>query len=281
MSRRGGAPDPVDVAILDHPHPAKPWPSLGRGALERRWRPLEARLQLIAVLSVLAEDEPDQAAFLERAITAVAEHADGGCGIAMLSADSVALHPLDVHHPDLAAHERLAGSIGATISPLRELERTVLDEGRGRGVQADATVIHGRPGLLRYLDLHGRRWSVVVPLRRRGRSIGVLWVAAQGFLAEDDVAFYATVASHLADTAEHLHHAGRTLNVPAAAGPVAALTPREREILALVADGLTSREIAEFLVISHRTVEWHRARIHAALGVSGRAELTRIARQAA
>ena len=39
------------------------------------------------------------------------------------------------------------------------------------------------------------------------------------------------------------------------------LTPREKEIFRLVADGMTSKEIARILQISHRTVEAHRFRI--------------------
>jgi two-component system, NarL family, response regulator NreC len=53
------------------------------------------------------------------------------------------------------------------------------------------------------------------------------------------------------------------------------LTARERDVVGLVALGHTSREIAERLVLSVRTVETHRSRIHARLGVSTRAELVR------
>jgi two-component system response regulator NreC len=56
---------------------------------------------------------------------------------------------------------------------------------------------------------------------------------------------------------------------------VAGLTAREREIVRLVALGHTSREIAERLVLSVRTVETHRGRIHKRLNVSSRAELVR------
>jgi DNA-binding CsgD family transcriptional regulator len=147
-------------------------------------------------------------------------------------------------------------------------------------VQADETVFGRRAGLLRHLPLTGRRWSIVLPLRRRGRSTGVLWVAGAGVLGDDDVAFYSMVASQLAGTAELVGGTEGTLPDPTVAGPVAALTRREREILSLLATGLTSREIAEQLVLSPRTVEWHRSRIQASLGVSGRAELTRIAREA-
>jgi two-component system, NarL family, response regulator NreC len=53
------------------------------------------------------------------------------------------------------------------------------------------------------------------------------------------------------------------------------LTVRERDIVRLVALGHTSREIAERLVLSVRTVEAHRARVQARLGAASRAELVR------
>ena len=53
------------------------------------------------------------------------------------------------------------------------------------------------------------------------------------------------------------------------------LTVRERDIVRLVALGHTSREIADRLVLSVRTVETHRARVQARLDVSSRAELVR------
>lgn len=59
--------------------------------------------------------------------------------------------------------------------------------------------------------------------------------------------------------------------------PYGDLTPREREILQLTAEGLTSRETAERLGISPRTAEWHRAQIQRKLGFRGVAELTRFA----
>ena len=55
------------------------------------------------------------------------------------------------------------------------------------------------------------------------------------------------------------------------------LTPRELEVVKLIAEAMTSREIAETLVISEKTVERHRANILEKLGMRDRVELTRYA----
>jgi len=55
------------------------------------------------------------------------------------------------------------------------------------------------------------------------------------------------------------------------------LTPRELEVLKLIAEGRTSKEIAELLVLSIKTVERHRADILHRLGMRDRVDLTRYA----
>jgi DNA-binding NarL/FixJ family response regulator len=55
------------------------------------------------------------------------------------------------------------------------------------------------------------------------------------------------------------------------------LTPRELEIVKLVAEGYSSDQIAEALVISRKTVEHHRSHILEKLGMRDRVELTRYA----
>jgi DNA-binding NarL/FixJ family response regulator len=55
------------------------------------------------------------------------------------------------------------------------------------------------------------------------------------------------------------------------------LTPRELEVLKLIAEGRTSKEIAELLVLSVKTVERHRADILHRLGMRDRVDLTRYA----
>jgi DNA-binding NarL/FixJ family response regulator len=55
------------------------------------------------------------------------------------------------------------------------------------------------------------------------------------------------------------------------------LTPREVEIVQLIAESHTSRDIADLLTISEKTVERHRANILEKLGLRDRVELTRYA----
>jgi DNA-binding NarL/FixJ family response regulator len=55
------------------------------------------------------------------------------------------------------------------------------------------------------------------------------------------------------------------------------LTPREREILKLIAEGHTSREIANMLCISLKTVLGHRTRLREKLGLPNRTELIKYA----
>ncbi|MFC9254510.1 response regulator [Amycolatopsis thailandensis] len=59
--------------------------------------------------------------------------------------------------------------------------------------------------------------------------------------------------------------------------PAKAITDREEEILKLVAEGHSSKEIADLLVISVKTVERHRANLLHKLGLKDRLELTRYA----
>jgi DNA-binding NarL/FixJ family response regulator len=70
---------------------------------------------------------------------------------------------------------------------------------------------------------------------------------------------------------DHLRRAG---NGEQARDP---LTPRETEVIKLVAESYTNRQIAEALVISENTVERHRANILEKLGLHDRVELTRYA----
>jgi DNA-binding NarL/FixJ family response regulator len=52
----------------------------------------------------------------------------------------------------------------------------------------------------------------------------------------------------------------------------ARLTKREREVLSLLCDGLSSKEVADAIYVSKRTVDFHLSKIYEKLGVENRAK---------
>lgn len=54
------------------------------------------------------------------------------------------------------------------------------------------------------------------------------------------------------------------------------LTPREREVLLLVLEGLSNKQVARRLNVSHRTIDVHRSHMMEKLGARNAIELTRI-----
>jgi DNA-binding NarL/FixJ family response regulator len=77
------------------------------------------------------------------------------------------------------------------------------------------------------------------------------------------------VTALIRDFLAHAHH-----SAPARENP---LSPREEEVTKLIAEGHTTREIAQMLVLSEKTVERHRANILEKLGLRDRVDLTRYA----
>ena len=62
-----------------------------------------------------------------------------------------------------------------------------------------------------------------------------------------------------------------------AADPIASITPRQREVLHLLAEGRSAKEIASSLANSARTVEFHKYQMMEALGLHTNAELIHFA----
>ena len=62
-----------------------------------------------------------------------------------------------------------------------------------------------------------------------------------------------------------------------AEGPAIPLTPREEEVVKLIAEAYTNQQIAEILHLSEKTVESHRANVLRKLGMRDRVELVRYA----
>jgi len=75
----------------------------------------------------------------------------------------------------------------------------------------------------------------------------------------------------------------KEMSAPASASnkdaPVEALTPREVDVLQLIAQGYTNRQMADMLSISVRTVESHRSNLMGKLNMHSRVELVRYARE--
>lgn len=74
---------------------------------------------------------------------------------------------------------------------------------------------------------------------------------------------------------QHVRSRERRAADGAAAARYAQLSPREREVLALIVEGLTNKEIGRALALSPRTVEAHRAHLFDKLGAPSLAQLIR------
>ena len=90
-------------------------------------------------------------------------------------------------------------------------------------------------------------------------------------LAHGGVHFGAYAAKVLAAEVHHPHKASED--------PYGALSPREREVLHLVVEGLTTKEIARRMKIADKSAENYRSRVLAKLGIRNSVELVRYAIQ--
>ena len=97
-------------------------------------------------------------------------------------------------------------------------------------------------------------------------------IGAVRAVARGEVFLYPTMARQLLQ--EYLHH----LAEPDEPGQLA-LTIREKEILRLLAEGYSNKEIAEKLIVSPSTIHSHRSNLMRKLNLSSRYELIQYARQ--
>lgn len=119
-------------------------------------------------------------------------------------------------------------------------------------------------------------------LRERGVTLPVIVITAHGSVAAAREAFLADAVDFLEkpfDGEQLLQVVEQALAglpaSPAASRAPDALTAREREVMALLVEGLHNRRIAETLGISPRTVEVHKARVLDKLGVTSVVELVK------
>jgi FixJ family two-component response regulator len=118
-------------------------------------------------------------------------------------------------------------------------------------------------------------------LREQGADLPVIIITAHGDVAAARRAFLAEAVDFLEKPfdGEQLLRAVESALSSRALPPTpvspALLTPREREVMDLMVQGLHNRRIGEALGISHRTVEVHKARVLEKLGVGSVIELVR------
>jgi DNA-binding NarL/FixJ family response regulator len=208
--------------------------------------PLETRILLAddhAVvrrgLRLVLDAEPD--------LKVVAEVGDGGAAVERALAEEVDLAVLDVTMPRLT------------------------------GLQAAAELSKRKPELkVLMLSMHDNEQYLFQALQA-GASGYVLKTAADRDLVEacrsamrgEPFVYPKGVAALIREYLEAAHEGGVQREDP--------LTPRELEVVKLIAESYTTREIAETLVISEKTVERHRSNVLEKLGFRDRVALTRYA----
>jgi DNA-binding NarL/FixJ family response regulator len=190
-------------------------------------------------LKLVLDAEPD--------LEVVVEAGDGAEAVELALSEDVHLAVLDVTMP------RLTGIQAArTLSQRKpELRTLILSMHDHEGYVFEAL----RAGAAGYVLKSVADRDLVEACRATMRGESFLYPTAVKALIRD----------HLARARE-----GETF-------PEDPLSPRESEIVKLIAEGHTSREIGETLVISEKTVERHRANILEKLGMRDRVDLTRYA----
>ncbi|MFG2621304.1 response regulator [Streptomyces sp. NPDC048507] len=182
--------------------------------------------------------------------------------------------------PDLAVVAEAAdGAEAVDLAHRLDLDLAVLDIAMPRrtGLQAARELARTRPGLrILMLTMYDNEQYFFESLRA-GASGYVLKSVADRDLVEacravlrDEPFIYPGAESTLIRTYLDRARDGGPI-------PERPITEREEEILKLVAEGHSSKEIGDLLVISPKTVERHRANLLQKLGLRDRLELTRYA----
>ena len=138
---------------------------------------------------------------------------------------------------------------------------------RLNGIEAAGRIYRGHPGV---------KVIMLTSFQESDLMQAALAAGASGYLLKD-------VAEENLVAAIRLAYAGHTLVPPGLSAPTAPspvednLSGREREILALMANGLTNKEIAHRSMLSLSTVKYHISNVIGKLGVSSRTEAVSVA----
>jgi DNA-binding NarL/FixJ family response regulator len=203
---------------------------------------------------VIADDEAlvreGLAALLtRRGIDVLAVAADGEAAVAAARTHTPDVVLMDIRMPVMDGIDATAAIAGPDQPRVLILTTYHQDEYVYRALQAGAS------GFL-LKSTEPDRLAHSIELVRAGEALLAPEVTAQ------------LIATHLA------HRSGSALPEPdPSRGPLASLTPREREVLGLVARGLSNDQISAQLFLSPATVKTHINRILSKLGHSSRAQL--------
>jgi DNA-binding NarL/FixJ family response regulator len=183
------------------------------------------------------------------------------------------------HEPDLAVVAEAADGAAAVEQALDpSVDLAILDIGMPRktGLQAAHELSRRRPELRTLILSMYENEQFLFEALKAGASGYVLKSGADDDIVEacraamrgHSFLYPSAVHTLVRDFIERADERGRGFDL---------LTPRELEVLKLIAEGHTSKEIAAMLVISIRTVDRHRTNMLKKLGMGDRVELTRYA----
>lgn len=153
-----------------------------------------------------------------------------------------------VAHRETMVAEGIAAALNAYPGIVSIGVATTAADGERRGELADALAMDRRlPG------------AELVAARLRRKGVRVVWL---GESAADGDGVAVSLRGRIASLASAL-----VPESPARPSSIGCLTAREREVLSLAALGLAAKQIAKQLGISAKTVERHKTKIFAKLGV--------------
>ncbi|GAA2766972.1 response regulator transcription factor [Streptomyces paradoxus] len=182
--------------------------------------------------------------------------------------------------PDLeVVAEAGDGAEAIELARTRDVDLAVLDIAMPRltGLQAARELAAVRPGLrILMLTMHDNEQYFFQALKAGASGYVLKSVADRDLVAacraamrDEPFLYPGAVTALIRNYLDRARHGQED--------PDQILTPREEEVLKLVAEGHSSKEIADLLFISIKTVQRHRANLLQKLGLRDRLDLTRYA----